>query len=111
MLEWWFGAMPWVLGSGWVVHAVLSWCRPDRMNPVGRLLLVGLPVAAIVLGVLGVVWPNGDARGLELIGTTGFGLILVAFKMMGCWLVVLVLECLLAPTRRARCVHAARVAL
>jgi len=95
--------MPWVVGWVWIIHAVLSWYRPHRINPVGWLLLAGLPVAALVILVVQHrMYPVGGEPAQDALLPPGFELVLLAFEAGGCWLVVLLLEGILSGIRQAR---------
>lgn len=100
--QWWFGAMPWIVGWVWIIHAVLSWYRPRRIDPVGWLLLAGLPVASLaMLVVQSRLSPRGGQPGDALL-PPGFDLVLIALEVGGCWLVVMLLESVLSGIRHLR---------
>lgn len=106
-MVWWYWIVPVVVSVVWLFHGLASWLHPQRIRLSGWLVLAGLPVVTVVFYVAAGLAHNTPSGPYNPLPRTGIHdwrtrLILVVGELLLAWIVVLLLEPVLALIRELR---------
>lgn len=104
---WWYWIVPVVVSVVWLFHAFASWLHPQRMRLPGWLVLAGTPLVAVAfffsLGLVHDTPYSADPRfSRSGIHDLPARFVFVIGDLLLAWIVVIVLEPILAAIRAFR---------